>query len=198
MTIIHEIIQAYKKSPFFYWFVFLLIFNWIHWDPIEKFKTALWVNQLWIAVFFPLYTIHFFIILKVKKIRESAKKYQGKKTPIYIICWTISLLLVSELPFFFIGIIAIMANQYSEIIIDQVKFQQNILAGMIMEFIIPVASHYLLYFPRKFLNENFLQKIEIDPRDELEISLSFIWMSFWLSLIVVQILNYHTYGRAWL
>lgn len=199
MIIIREICQAYKQSPFFYWFIFLLIVNVVSWSPFEQFKTALWVNQLWIAVFFPLFTIHFFIILKVKKIHESAKQYRGKKSPIYIICMTIPLLLVSEFPFFFIGIIEIMADQHPEIIINQTKFQQNILAGMIMESIIPLTSHYLLLPTRKFLNEKFFQKMTIEPRDDLEISLSFICMSFWLSMIFVQVSNYFTYGRAfWL
>ena len=199
LTIIREIYQAYKQSPFFYWFIFLLIINVTNWSPFEQFKTALWVNQLWIAIFFPLFITHFFIILKVKAIHESSKQYKGKKSPIVIICMTVPLLLVSELPLFFIGIIEIMASQHPEIIINQIKFKQNIIAGMIIEFIIPLTSHYLLYPTRKFFNEKFFQKTEFDSKDELEISLSFIWMSFWLSLIVVQILNYHAYGRAsWL
>lgn len=194
MTIISDIKQAYKQSPFFYWFVFLLVTNWVHWSPIEQFRTSLWINQLWITVFFVLFTINFFVLLKIKTIYESSKKYKGDKRPLVIICATVALFLVMDLPLFLIGIIEIMTSQCPQIIVDPIKLQQNLLAGMIMEFIIPL-THHLGFLPaRKFLNKQFFQKVAICPRDELEISLSCIFLSLFLSLSIVEILNYMAFG----
>lgn len=192
-----DIKQAYKRSPFFYWSIFLLLTNWIHYPPIDLFRTMLWTNQLWIPVFFVLFTINFFIFLKVKKIHESSKQYRGDKRPLAIISCTMALFLCVDLTPFLIGIIEIMSGQCPQIIVNPSKFQQGILEGTILEFIIPLAHHLFLLPAKKFLNKNFYRNIVICPKDELEISLPFIFMSFFISLIYFQIANYMTYGSKW-
>lgn len=193
-----DIKQAYQRSPFFYWSIFLLLTNWIHYPSIDLFRTMLWTNQLWVPVFFVLFTINFFIFLKVKKIHESSKQYRGDRRPLAIISGTMALLLCVDIAPFLIGIIEIMAGQCPQIILDPNKFQQGILEGTILEFSIPLAHHLILLPTKKFLNKNFFQNVVICPKDELEISLPCIFLSFFISLSYFQIVNYITYGSKWI
>lgn len=90
-----------------------------------------------------------------------------------------------------------MTSQCPQIIVNPSKLQQGILEGMVMEFIIPLAHHFGLSQAKKFLNKNFFQNTVICSNDELEISLSCIFMSLFISLIFFQIQNYMTFGAKW-
>lgn len=143
---IKNFIIDYFTNPFTVWGIFVIITSYLLTTPeIYEFREFIWINFLHIPI---LWMSLAYVICKIHAPFWDSFKILSKRKPglTYFFILGLVLIIAGEYVFFHIGIMELIAQQHSETIIDQNKFNFNTrIAFIIIYFLMPIFTYLLLH-----------------------------------------------------